>query len=1227
MGVLLLLLVPGPAQAAAPGGASVRAALPRPPALAPLAGQTTMVSGQPLAWSPGPGSSLLGDGGGLAAFPGRPTAVYFGGADPTLANATEVFNESTGTWSGPIVTNGFPPSPRSRFAFAADPRLGEDVLFGGETDLTQQFTDNQTWVYFPSNVTWKELTTPVAPAPRQDPAFAIAPYLGLGLLYGGWNQSYGGSGSLTYGDTWTLDLSSHAWAHVTNGLTRPPSLHGASLLWDPATHRFELFGGCDPCTSAVWQFDPFNLTWIAMPSSGAPTTRENAVWAYDPVQQLDVLFAGYSPAYGTLDDAWTYDAVGGGLWSFDTNGPAPPGRYAAAAAWLDVSTNETLLVAGGNSGSAPLSDLWRFAPTSDLDVRVLDASTGLPLDAATVVVDGSTQSTTGPRGYGNQTQVPPGGTWVTGSKVGYRPANASLWVEPGLTPPLVVLALTPNPQGNLTVRVTSPAGVPLSGVDANVTIGGVPWQNPPLTTNSLGYAYYTDLPAGPTLVVSAWEHGYHTNRTVVTLSTGQNRSVNLTLWTLPRLVLRAWGNDSPLAAGAFPFVNAGVSLNGSTAGLSGAGGWFNMTFNESGPLSTMAYAAFCANGYDNVSRPYTGTVWANDTLVPWAPTGIHVRVTSNATRLPLAGVDVNDTYSNGLSSLQTLTDARGYSNSSVIRAGPNTLAFWLPGYYAQTYLYELRPGVTVFLNISLVLLPSLHLHVHGIDAHNRTVSLGGVAVYWNAAFAGLSSPSGWLNFTPARSGPVQLYALLTDYRPGWLNLTVNVTGSQWANLTLVHLPWAILSVQVLDRANDLPLLSALVVGTMPDATTNTTFTNSRGYGNMTSVVGVASATARLTGFYATSGSTTLLQYRSVPLRLLLVPYPLVRVRVLGYNQTPGYYALAGVQVSFNGTFVGFTDRHGDLNVTSYPGGLERIVATAPLYFSGSQTVHLNYTGMLNVTFLLKAKVLGAFRVHVTDLFTGLAVPSASVNVTNLDPVPTTPGGSRLTSSSGWSNFTGMGYGNYTLSAFHTGYRPSAALSVPDFTWGEVFWKNLSLVPFPYSSLYALVLDKNTSKPIDHAELLVGFAYAGYTNAVGNASLVPPSVDIPGGNYEVVASAPGYYDWASSYLVPFPIGGHVTLPTIYLPPAPKRNCTSPSQPGCNPNNNGTYTKGNFSLLPFASGPWWPFLLLPPLFLVGALAYFVATRKREEGRRPPGVVVVPATPSLSGPSPATGPPSPP
>ncbi|MDE1820180.1 MAG: hypothetical protein KGJ23_07445 [Euryarchaeota archaeon] len=1193
-----------------------RGAFHRPPRLRPMASdlapRASALSSQPLAWSPAPPFYLIGEGAGLATTANRVYAVLFGGITSSLSNSTSIYDETTNSWSGPITTVGWPPSPRAHFAFAADPLPREDFLFGGETDLSRQFTDNQTWTFNTSTHVWRQVNETSAPAPRQDPAFAVAPYLGTGLLFGGWNQSYG-SGTYTYRDTWSLNLSSGAWTPVSpSGGVGPPSLHGASMLWDPTTHRFELFGGCDPCSNSVWSYDPWNTTWTLVATGSVPSPRDGAVWVYDPVQRLDVLFGGDSST-GPLLDAWTYNAT---LvqWSNDPYQPGPSARYASAATWIDNPSNETLLVAGGNNGMGSVNDMWRFAPTSDLNVQMLDASTHLPIVSGLVTVDGTTQSNTNAHGYGNQTQVPSGGTLVTGSKVGYHPANGSLWIRPGITPRLVYLNLTPNPHANLTVHVNSTGHLPLGGIDVNVTVNGNLWRNPPLQTNSFGYVYYSGIPAGVPFLLTAWQQGYHENRSVLVLNPDQNRSVNYTLYELPELVLRTWGNDTSSLLGAYPFPGALVALNGSAAGASGPGGWMNLSLNQTGTFRTLAMFSNCANGYDNVTLPYTGVVWANDTLRPWALTGVHVHVVSNLTKNPIAGADVNDTYSNGLQRIQVPTDGLGDSNSSAIRAGPNLIAVWTPGYYEKDYRVFLYPGPTLFLNVSLVPLPSLTLRTYGLDVHNRTVVLSGVTIFWNAAYSGLTNLHGYLNFTPARAGSVQFYAVLPDYRPGWLNLTVNATGHQWANLTLVHLPWAILTVQALDRSNDRPLAGALLLANMPDGTTNSTSANAHGFGNMTDVVGKASASANVPDYYPALGTATLLQYRSVLLRLFLVPFPVVHIKVYGYNLTSGLYLLSGAQVQFNGTFVGFTNAHGWLNVSSFSGGVRVIRASALLYFSETKVEALNYTGQLNVSFFLLEKTFGQVRVHLRDLYTGLSVPAAAVNLTNFDPTPTTAGGSLPTPSSGWANFTDVGLGNYTLTAYHSGYHLSPTIVLRNFTWGQVAWENVSLWPFPYATIYAEVRDRNTSAPISGALVLIGDAYSSLSNSAGNATF--PLPDVPGGFYEVIASARGYYDWYSNGAMDFP-GGHHTDLTIWLLPAPKRNCTSPSEPGCIIDHNGTYTKGNFSLLPFAAGPWWPFLLLPPLFLLGALAYFVVTRKREEGRRPPGVVLLPSAPPTMGP----------
>ena len=1166
-----------------------------------------------LAWSPATSWYQIGEGAGMASVPaygGSSSAVLFGGTTSGLVNTTSLYNESSNAWTAIHVAG---PSPRTHFAFAGDPLLDLAVLFGGVTNATSLGTDNQTWEFRMGNDTWHELPSSTAPAPRADSAFALAPYVGTALLFGGWNQSYGG-GEIIYSDTWTLDLASGSWTHVTLGGagTHPPSLHGASLLWDPVIHRFELFGGCDPCSNALWRYDPWNQTWTSVVTSATqPAARGNGVWAFDPAQGLDVLFGGDGTS-GALADAWTFDPTTQS-WTAVAASPTPSARYASAATWLTTPLNQTLLVAGGNTGFGPLNDLWRFAPTSEVDVRLLDAVTHAPLDLGTVTLDSVFQTSTDANGYGNTTQVAPGSTIIMGTKVGYHPTNASLWLRPGLTPPLVIMNLTPNPHANLTVQVDGASGAPLSGVYANVTVGGVPWRAPPLQTNSLGFAYYTGLPANVTFLLTTWRQGYHENRSVLSLLPDQNLTVSITLWTLPHLVFRALGADISLPGAAYPFPGAMLLLNGSAYGLTGASGFANLTFNRSGPLATEATFANCANGYDNISMPYSGTAQANPTLVPEEASGIDARVLDNTTGSPIAFADVNDSYSNGLQFASFLTGSLGYSNSSLLRSGPNHLQFWAPGYYEKDLVVFLDPGLTFHLNVSLVPLPVLRLHVSELDVHNRTVAVPGASVYWNGLLSGTTGQGGWLNFTPARAGSVRLTVTLRDYRSGYENLTLNQSGTRWVNLTLVHAPWAVLEVQTLDRDNDQPIVSASITALMPDLTSNLTTSGANGFGNMTTIAGTATGTAVALNYYSATGTVYLTAYRPTELRLFLVPYPVVHLHVLGHNATSTPAPLAGATVTFNGTFVGFTGPTGWLNVSSYPGGAESVVVSDPLYFPGLQLAHLPYTGSLNLTFDLSQRPLSSVDVRVYDSFTGLVAPLASVNLTNTDPLPTTQGSIELTLRSGWANFTNLGYGNYTITAYHSGYStsPLPTQYLHPLGWGAFRIVTLYLNPLPYCYAFFEVRDRNTSAPISGAEVLIDFAYAGYTNAQGTVSF--PLPELPGGDYEVVASAQGYYDWQSPFPYVFPSGRHFAL-NITLLPAPKVNCTSPSMPGCHQTNSGQYTRGNFSILPFASGPWWPFLVLPPIFLLGALAYFLLTRRRNGSSAPPRPVPPPLGPPL-------------
>jgi hypothetical protein len=1210
--VVALFMAP-PAQALAPGKSvpsTPEAAIAAPSASVDAATRSALphaiVSGHQVSWRTAAASGYMGAGGGLAAIGATGSAIAFSGTGGT-PGTTSRYWLSNDSWT--LLSPPNSPSYRWDYAFHGDPPLDEDVLFGGETNILG-YESNQTWLYGIGNDTWWQVGGSVAPTPRQDTAFAIAPYLSEGFLYGGWNESTG----VVYGDDWIFNLTTNTWWEISPGGSSPSRLAGASLVWDNTNHRFDMFGGCYlGCSSVLWEFDPYNLTWSSIATGTSPPARELASFEFDAQQGTDVLFGGETGS-GALADTWVLN-VTSMTWALQTLTTVPPARYDAAATWLHAPQNGSFLMAGGYTGSgAVLSDAWLASAAGSVPVQVVSATTDLPVASATVTADGSFAALTNAQGFGNASGVASGSAVVAASAPGYTSASQSLWLYPGTTSALVILKLVPNPQGEIIVRVKSALWphVPLAGVDVNVSIGGVLLQNPPKTTNAQGYANYTNVPTGLLAVLTAWRPGYYPNQTSFSVPVATSVAWwNSTLEALPFVTVHTMGYNVAGPGDLYDFAGVAVSFAGGLYGPSGNNGWLNVSFDRSGALSVEGTYTNYASAWDNVTLGATGEFYSNLTLP--AATGstflIHVTNQSNGAAWP--GAYVNDSFVGG--PWQGFTNASGDLRDGRLRSGPNEVTVWAPGAYPQLNYVWLFPGQVWHENISLVTLPVLHLRVWGKQLNGTVDPLPGTLVNYNGAPSGTSGKGGWLNYTPARAGRVEFEGFHPSYYVGFNNSTIAATGTQWANLTLVHLPWATLTVGVEDRDDGLPLFDAEVNATLPDGV-QTGSTNVDGWVLFTTVVGEAHAGAQHPGYHEAIGGTSLVALKNTWLNLSLVRYTIITVRVFGENATAGPYPLANAAVSYNGTVVGYTNLWGYFNDSLLPGGKVWVSANASLYFGGdpirANPQIVNYTGQLNVSVVLHERPLASLDLLLRDAQTGLVVPFGEENATNTDRDPTTVGGSLLTTFAGWANFTGdLGAGNYTLTGFHSGYLVvtlvlSHAPGTYALNWGQTLVETLYVVPLAYTKVFVDVVDANdTSVAVVGADVAIGpvygFPYQTTTNSAGNATF--PLPEVPGGTYDVEVTALGYWGWESPVPYWMYAGSHTTI-HVELYPAPPKQCT-PNTPGCVPNPNGTSTKGTLSLLPFASGPYWPFLLLPPIFLLGALVLFLATRKPRQGAPPP------------------------
>ncbi len=629
LSVGVLLLVPlGGSPVTRPGAPSAGSAPARPgsasdrPGLALAAGSTGGYSlARGFAWQRLSPATLPGAraGAGLAPSPTPGEAVLFGGesgAGLVTTNRTLIYNQSLDQWTPDPSTPA--PGPRSDFAFGSS--AGSAILFGGLTNATIGQVANDTWTFSFSSGLWANVSQTVRPPAREDPAFAVGP--GIALLYGGREPNASGSGELLFRDTWTLNLSTDTWSPVPVPPSGSPGpMFGASLVWDATADRFLLFGGCYPCSSNVWAFSPGTSTWSVLTTSGgSPAPRMDAVVSGDGARGLVVVFGGDNGT-AVFNDTYVFDPVASS-WTRLENVTPPSSRDGAAAAYLSVPDNESVLVAGGSDGPSVLGDTWRFSAVSNLTVSVTNATSHSGIAKATAYANGVALPPTNASGAVTVDGLLPMRTVLNTTTPGFAPANSTVTLVPG-EDGVAWLNLTPLAPATVVVSVVNGAGTAIALASVNVSEDGRPVVGSPERTNSTGFAEFRGVPSAVG-VISASIAQFHSNRTTVDFPPGLTTRVNITLIALAQLSVDVKG---VLPTGpTVPLEAVNITLDGGTIGATDALGQFTGSVPELGPVSVGAYVYGFYPASATVTLNYTGLV--------------HVGLTLNARPFPTVRVTV-----------------------------------------------------------------------------------------------------------------------------------------------------------------------------------------------------------------------------------------------------------------------------------------------------------------------------------------------------------------------------------------------------------------------------------------------------------------------------------------------------------------------------------------------------------------------------------------------------------
>ena len=278
------------------------------------------------------------------------------------------------------------PAPRILPVFVDDPGDQEELLFGGQTVVSDTYGvyANDTWSFDasgsapppppppPANGTWVNLTASAGTPPfaRSIAQAAYSPALNATVLFGGYN---GAGGNYAFGDTW--EYAGGRWTQLPSS-GGPSPRWGGSMVYDAADGTLVMFGGRDDngFFNDTWVFNATG--WHEVATARAPSPRFDFGLAYDAKDGYVVLFGGavgnvpagtFSP-FTYYNDTWTYRA---GVWTniTATAGTPPAGRRIHQQMAYDAGDGYVLLTGGygvqpacGTPWSVPAyAATWTFA--------------------------------------------------------------------------------------------------------------------------------------------------------------------------------------------------------------------------------------------------------------------------------------------------------------------------------------------------------------------------------------------------------------------------------------------------------------------------------------------------------------------------------------------------------------------------------------------------------------------------------------------------------------------------------------------------------------------------------------------------------------------------------------------------------------------------------------------------------------------------------------------------
>jgi N-acetylneuraminic acid mutarotase len=259
----------------------------------------------------------------------------------------------------PILATG-DPEPRIGARMIYDP-VNQRILMYGGADWQNGYTFyDELWSYEPESNTWTQLEMHNSPDPRFNTMLVYLPERHQLFLYGGMSSSDRADG------TYIFDIETSTWTelHLSN---QPSRRSDASIAYDPENDVVVLYSGYlqnNSHTQDTWIYSFTEENWLRQNPENTPLGQYGHYMVYAEETKQLLMYPGHWSIYshgvfvdhGWGGNIWEYDVVDE-LWTEHESTPRPPGRYWGYLVY-DSTENRLILFAGG--GAVDYDDTWTY---------------------------------------------------------------------------------------------------------------------------------------------------------------------------------------------------------------------------------------------------------------------------------------------------------------------------------------------------------------------------------------------------------------------------------------------------------------------------------------------------------------------------------------------------------------------------------------------------------------------------------------------------------------------------------------------------------------------------------------------------------------------------------------------------------------------------------------------------------------------------------------------------